>query len=105
TNVVYLTNRRDGGSGSASLPAGSYTFNVINDKNDTTAPVISDVTVSPSSADVTNGPVTVTTDFTVIDDGSGVSTPMFNLAENASANEIDGQVQLGHPQMIASSVT
>jgi hypothetical protein len=104
TNTIYLTNGR-GGFGSSALPSGTYAFDVVNDKNDTTAPVISGVTVSPSSVNVTNGPVTVTTDFTVIDDGSGVASPMFSLYEDAFAKEIDGQVQVARPELIASSAT
>jgi hypothetical protein len=84
TNVVYLSKNARG----TTLPSGAYAFDVVNDKNDTAAPVISNVTVSPSSVNVTNEPVTVTTDFTVIDDGSGVANLLFGLHENAFANPI-----------------
>jgi hypothetical protein len=101
TNVVYLSKNK----WSSTLPSGAYAFDVINDKNDTTAPVVSDVSVSASSVDVTNGPVTVTTDFTVMEDGSGVDLVMFGLDEDAQIAAIDGQTQNAEPALISPSPT
>jgi hypothetical protein len=55
------------------LPAGSYSFNVVNNQVDTTAPVISDLALSTTTLDVTNGDVDLTADFTVTESGSGLS--------------------------------
>lgn len=101
TNTVYLSKNAWG----TTLPAGSYAFDVVNDKDDTAAPVISNVTVSPSSVNVTNGPVTVTTDFTVIDDGSGIHLLMLGLFENAQIAAIDAQSQHAEPELISPSPT
>jgi Ca2+-binding RTX toxin-like protein len=58
------------------MPPGTEAFDVVNGAADTTAPVISDVSITPT-VDVTNGPVTVTADFTVVDDGGGVDGVWF----------------------------
>jgi RTX calcium-binding nonapeptide repeat (4 copies) len=61
------------------MPSGTLTFDVVNVPADTTAPVISDVVVTPS-ADVTDGAATLTAEFTVTEAGSGVRSTEFQMA-------------------------
>ena len=106
TNARYLSSRSS--AGVSALPAGTYAFTVINDKADTTPPAISDVTVSSRSPDVTSAPVTVTTDFTVTEDGSGVDVVMFGLYEDLTSTQnglIDGQQQMAQPVLVTPSAT
>jgi hypothetical protein len=81
SNLAVLTSQ--GLAGSRALPNGTFTFNVVNSQTDTTAPVISDV-VSTPSVDVTNGAATVTTDFTIIEDRSGIDLIQFVIRQDSS---------------------
>ena len=99
TNVVYLSSHRN--AGSTVLPPGSYAFDVINGKADTTPPVVQDVAVSSQLVDATTVPVTVTTDFTVIEDGSGVDLVGFGLYEDS----LDGQQHIAQPVLLSPSPT
>jgi hypothetical protein len=69
------------------FPAGTYTFNVINDRvPDTTAPVISGITITPS-VNVTTAAATVTAQFTVTEAGSGLDHNYFVLIGPPSGSE------------------
>jgi hypothetical protein len=100
-NLVFFS--KHSSAGSSTLPAGTYAFDVINDKSDTTAPIVSDVTVSSRSPDVTSAPVTVTTDFTVIEDGSGIDLLDFGLRQDSRATLVDGQMQRTQPVLLSAS--
>lgn len=77
--VGYRPPSPDAPDGYLPMPPGTAAFDVVNDgAADTTAPVISDVSITPT-ADVSNGPATVTADFTVIDDGGGVDGAWFQV--------------------------
>ena len=86
------------------LPAGSYTFDVINNQTpDTTAPTISDVTITPS-VDVTTGAATVTAQFTVYESGSGLNLVDFALIAPRTGDEhVVEPAQTGYPELISPS--
>jgi hypothetical protein len=69
------------------MPPGILTFDVVNNvAPDSTPPVISGLSVTPAAADVTDGAVTVTADFTVSDTGSGLYTAQFQSVHRADAS-------------------
>jgi hypothetical protein len=88
-NLATLTNK--GLAGSRGLPAGNFSFDIINNRTDTTAPVISHVVTNSPSVDVTNGDVTVTTDFDVMEAGSGIDMIQFTLHQDPTVDYPESQ--------------
>jgi hypothetical protein len=69
-NFITYSTHPAAGSGARPMPAGN-TFVVANDGDDHSAPVISNITMTPS-VNVTTQDATVTVDFTVLDHGDGL---------------------------------
>jgi hypothetical protein len=85
-------------------PPGTYTFDIVNNLTDTTGPVISDV-VSTPTVDVTSGAATVTTDFTVDEEGSGIDTIAVDVNQDWSPAVGYPQVLKAEPQLITPAAT
>jgi hypothetical protein len=98
TNLGTYTNK--GWAGVGPLPPGTFEFDVSNDQTDTTAPIITNIVTAPS-VNVTNGDVTVTTEFTLFEDKSGVNLVMLGLRQ---ANELDNpEFHNSTPELITPS--
>ena len=102
----YFPNLTAVGDTTKALPAGTYTFNVINDHApDTTPPVISDITITPS-VDATSADATVTAQFTVSDAGSGLNLVDFDLDAPRTGREyVQEPVFNGYAQLVTRSTT
>jgi hypothetical protein len=105
-DASYLPNITAIGDTTKSLPAGTYSFNVINDRApDTTAPTISDVTMTPS-VDVTTAGATVTAQFTVNDAASGLNLVSFVLIAPRSGPEyLEEPAFNGYAELVTPSTT
>ncbi len=105
--ISYATNPA-AGSNVRPMPAGN-TWTVANDGTDHTAPVVSNITITPS-VDVTNQDATVTCEFTVMEQGSGLSYvdvrlwtygPGMTYPQSQDIRTSAGQWLTGDPQLIA----
>ena len=101
TNLAFLSARKLAGGGA--LPPGAYAFDIVNNQTDSTAPVISDVVVSAPSVDVTNGAATVTTEFNVVEDRSGIDWVSFGLAHGSDIPDPSNQLHQAQPVLITPS--
>ncbi len=103
--ISYATNPA-AGSNVRPMPTGN-TWTVANDGTDHTAPVISDITITPS-VDVTNQDATVTCDFSVLEVGSGLHEVDIDLRHLGSGSTptqehtvlASSDWQAGNPQLI-----
>jgi hypothetical protein len=88
------------------MPPGTFTFNVINNRvRDTTAPVISNFTVT-SPVNVTSSDADVTAEFTVIEDASGLDMVHFGLQGPGTGSEhVVEPAQSVTPQLITPSTS
>jgi hypothetical protein len=93
-----------GMAGGQSRPPGTFAFDVVNNQTDTTAPVVTDV-ASTRSVDVTAAAATVTTDFTVDEQGSGIDLIAVGVYEDSRATAVDGQMQNAEHELIAPAGT
>ena len=100
--ITYATNPAPG-SDDRHMPDGN-TWIVNNAGNDHVAPVISNVTVTPS-VDVTNQDATVTCEFTVVDQGSGLRDLYVSLhdptfTQSRTVTTYPGWLDTGNPQLV-----
>ncbi len=102
------TNRGDfashGQANGAPFPAGTFGFTVVNNQSDHTAPVVSDI-VSTPSVDVSTAAATVTTEFTIDEQGSGVELSLVDAYEDSRATAVDGQRQEAVRELVTPSPT
>ena len=106
-NYVTYASKVMPGSNARPMPAGN-TWIVANDGGDHRAPVISDITITPS-VDVTSQDATVICEFTVLEIGSGLGDvdvdlrhlgPVGAAPQTHTATTFPGWLDTGNPQLI-----
>jgi hypothetical protein len=96
-DVDYMPNMTDTDLHDQTLPGGEQTVDVVNSTAVAPVPVISNVSISTRSVDVTNGDVTITAEFTVNEVGADLNRVFFGMTYQGVIQFQNAQVELITP--------